>query len=360
MLRRFVITWAGFVFASSCCWPQQWNMSSLPAYQPGQRVSGVIRNYGSGLNGLLKSWEEGFRKYNPEVEFNDNLPSSDGAIGGLENGADLAPSGREPVLTEYLSFNETFNCDPLEIEVATGAYDVKGRTWAIVIFVNKANPLSELTMKQLDGIFGSERTGGYHGYQWMPHAARTAKENIRIWGQLGLKGEWAKKPIHTYGYAPTGMRNFFELKVFQGGDKWNPNYREYVESDTKMVPAGRSGGSVASHHMLEELAKDKYGIAWSGIAHAKQVPGLKAIALASTGGGPYVAPTKATVYDRTYPLARSVYIYLHRVPGKPVDPKVKEFLHYILSREGQQDVARQGEYLPLTEAVVREQLQKLE
>ena len=360
MPRKRLTAWATVVIVSTCGWPQQWDLSTLPAYQPEQKVSGVIKNFGSGLNGLLKSWEDGFRKYNPGIKFDDNLPSSDGAIGGLEAGADLAPSGREPVLTEYLSFNETFNCDPLEITVATGAYDVKGRTWAIVIFVNKANPISKLTMKQLDGIFGSERTGGYHGYQWMPQEARSAEENIRTWGQLGLKGEWANRPIQTYGYAPTGMRNFFELKVFHGGDKWNPNYREYVESDTKMEPAGELGQSVGSHRMLEEVAKDKYGIAWSGIGHASNVPGLKAIALASRDGLPYVPPTKATVYDRSYPLARSVYIYLHRAPGKPVDPKLKEFLRYVLSREGQQDVARQGEYLPLTEAVVREQLQKLE
>ena len=360
MLRKPVVAWAIIAITCSCAWTQEWNMSSLPAYQPEQKVSGVIRNFGSGLSGLLKAWEDGFGKFNPDVQFDDRLPSSDGAIGGLETGADLAPSGREPVLTEYLSFNETFNCDPLEIVVATGAYDVVGRTWAVVIFVNKANPISKLTMKQLDGIFGSERTGGYHRYQWMPQEARSARENIRTWGQLGLKGEWANKPIHTYGYAPTGMRNFFELKVFHGGDKWNPNYREYVESDTKMAPPGESGQSVGSHHMLEELATDKYGIAWSGIAHASHVTGLKAIALASGDSGPYVAPAKATVYDRSYPLTRSVYIYLHRVPGEPVDPKLKEFLRYILSREGQQDVARQGEYLPLTESVVREQLHKLE
>ena len=74
-----------------------------------------------------------------------------------------------------------------------------GRTWAPVIFVNSSNPLTHLTMKQLDQVFGAERTGGYSGYKWVSAAARPASENIRTWGQLGLIGEWADRQIQTYG-----------------------------------------------------------------------------------------------------------------------------------------------------------------
>jgi phosphate transport system substrate-binding protein len=189
----------------------------------------------------------------------------------------------------------------------------------------------------------------------MPQAGRGPEENIRTWGQLGLGGEWADQPIHTYGYAFTGMANFFQLKVFHGGDKWNPNYRQYVEAG-KMVSAGPVGATGSIQHMLrEEFAHDKYGIAWTGIPHVANVPEVKPLALAASDAGPFVEPTRSNVQQRTYPLARSVFIQLNRAPGQPLDPKLREFLLYILSRDGQQAVADNGNYLPLTAEAVREQ-----
>jgi phosphate transport system substrate-binding protein len=359
MIRRFLLAAVAVTFIA--IGPSAQNLESLPSYKPEQKVSGVIRNFGSDLNGQVKIWEEGFRKFHPEVSFEDKFPSSDAATAGLLSGvADIGTTGREPVLTEFLAFNETFKYDLTTIAVATGTDDFIGRTWAPVIYVNKDNPLTKLTMKQLDGIFGAERTGGYNGYKWMPQFARSAEENIRMWGQLGLTGEWKDKPIQTYGYANTGMAKFFELKVFNGGEKWNPNYREYVESGTRMVSDGELGQTGGSKAMLTALSKDKYGIGWSGIAHAKSFPQLRPIALAVNDGGPYVLPTKETIQNRTYPLARSIFMYIKHPPGQPLDPKVKEFLRYILSREGQQDVAKRNVYLPLTAEAAREQLKKLD
>src|SRR5215813_1428287 len=326
MLQRSLLTLTVFVLSVAGAYTQ--DLSSLPEYKPETKVTGVIRNYGTPLAGLVKVWEEGFRKFHPEARFDDKFPTSEGGIGALITGvADIGTGGREPVLNEYLGFNEAFNYDLTEITVGAGAYDIKGRTWALVVFVNKDNPNTKLTMKQLDGIFGAARTGGYDGYRWMPQYARTAKDDIRAWGQLGLTGEWADKPIQTYGYANTGMTNFFQLRVFHGGDKWNPNYRQYVEAETKMV----TDEANSSYHMLAELAKDKYGIAWCGIPHARKFPELrlKPVALAAKEGGPYVLPSRETVQNRTYPLARSIFMYINRKPGQPLDPKVKEFLRYI-------------------------------
>src|SRR5215813_3568859 len=104
----------------------------LPAYQPRQHVSGTIRNFGSSLGGMVQLWEEGFQKFHRQIRFADKLPSSDAAIPAL----------------------------------VTGAFDVEGKTNGPVIFVHQDNPLTQLTVKQLDGIFGSERTGGLRGFQW--------------------------------------------------------------------------------------------------------------------------------------------------------------------------------------------------
>lgn len=180
-------------------------------------------------------------------------------------------------------------------------------------------------------------------------AARSRKENIRTWGQLGLTGTWADKPIHVYGppgLFPGGV-SYFQSKVMGGADTWNGNLREFNDR----------------RRMMAALGKDPYGIAYATLAYATSK--VKSLALAETRAGPYVALTRANVANRSYPLARLAYIYFapDRPNGDPtdpqVDPKVEEFLRYILSRQGQRDVRREGDFLPLTKAVVREQLEKL-
>jgi phosphate transport system substrate-binding protein len=339
------------------------DLQGLPHYQPGQTVSGMIRNFGFGLGGVLSKWEQAFNAMHPQIRFEDRLPTSDAALPALVTGvADLAPDGGEATLTENLSFFETYGYYPTGITVATGAFDVPGRSNGVVVFVNTANPLAHLTISQLDGVFGAERSAGMRGFQWTPSDGRGPETNIRTWGQLGLHGEWADKPIRTYGHAPSGTTRFFQWKVLKNGDKWNPNYREYVETGSKMIAdEDRAQQRLGLQHMLrEELAHDRYGIAWTVMPQAKDVAGIKLVALAEREGAPYVAPSRASFQDRTYPLARNIYIYLNRAPGKALDPKLREFLRYILSREGQEIVASDGNYLPLTAEAVREQLAKLQ
>ena len=331
---------------------------SLPKYEPIQQVSGLIRISGSELGGLVRSWERGFTKVQPAIKFQDDLRSGDAAIGALEAGAaDLAANGREPMLTEFLSFAEVFGNDgPFQITVATGSYNILGRTWAEVIYVNKDNPLTQLTVQELDAIFGSERIGGYRGYKWTGDSARNADTNIRTWGQLGLKGEWADKSIHTYGFAPTGMSNYFELTVFHGATKWNPNYRQYVETTAKQATSHDG----TADQMLDDLTHDKYGIAWAGVAHSQGKSGVKPVAIGWTSSSPFLHCTLESVENRTYPLTRSIFMQMNRPSGSALDPKLREFLSYILSREGQDIVRQQGEYLPLTQSELENQRRALE
>jgi phosphate transport system substrate-binding protein len=328
-----------------------------------EKAAGTIRMFGSGFAGMTHEWEEGFRKTHPDVRFDDHLQTSDAAFPALVTGAaDLGPDGGEPTLTETLSFFEVHGYDASQITVATGGYDVEGRSNGLVIYVHKDNPINRLTMKQLDGIFGAERTGGMRGFKWTLTDGRGPEGNIRTWGQLGLSGEWADRPIQTYGHAPSGTSRFFQLKVLGNGDKWNPNYREYVETGSKMIGdddrVEQRGG--LKRMLANELAHDRYGIAWTVIPQAQAVPGLKPLALAADEGGSYIAPSKESFQDRTYPLARSIYIYFNRSPGHALDPKLGEFLRYVLNQEGQEIVAKNGGYLPLPSTAVREQLRKLE
>src|SRR5262249_27689907 len=155
--------------------------------------------------------------------------------------------------------------------------------------------------------------------------ARGSNENIRTWGELGLTGEWAKKPIDVYGYPATiyaafpGAMLFFRAKAFGGGDIWNPGLLEF------------DNGS----DLIAALGKNRYGIGYTSLAYKTQL--VKSIALVTADG--IIDLSRDNVASRKYPLTRSVYIYIDRDPEKPVDPKVKEFLRYILSRQGQQPVA---------------------
>lgn len=333
----------------------------IPDYAPETKVSGLIRNYGFGLGGALKAWESAFSKYQPGIQFSDTLPTSDAAFPGLVTyQADLGFDGGEPAITEALSFQETRGYGASYIIIASGAFDTEGKSNGPVVFVNAANPISSLSIDQLDGIFGSERNGTLHGFVWSPLGARGAEKNIRRWGQLGLGRGWANQPIRTYGHGPSGTTRFFQLRVLGNSDKWNPNYREYVETGSKQIAAvDRSEQRLGARWMLaRELANDRYGIAWSTMSQARGISGIKLLAIAPRGSGRAVYPSRASFEDRTYPLVRNIYVYFDRKPGSPMNQRLKEFLRFILSAQGQQIVADAG-YLPLPPAILNEQLEKL-
>src|SRR5579864_7449885 len=330
-------------------------------YQPNGQVSGLIRNYGFGLGSALKSWESAFRNYQPNVSFTDTLPTSDAAFPGLVTyQADLGFDGGEPAITEELSFEETRGYHESYVVIASGSFDVEGKSNGPVVFVNASTPISSLSVDQLDAIFGSERNGTLDGYVWSPVGARKADKNIRNWGQLGLRGEWAKHEIQTYGHGPSGTTRFFQLRVLGNSDKWNPNYREYVETGSKQIAdVDKSEQRLGARWMLgEELAHDRYGIAWSTMSQARGIKGIKMLAIVPRGGGRPVVPSQSSFRDRTYPLVRNIYVYFDRKPGSELAPRLKEFLRFILSPEGQR-IAAQAGYLPLPPEMVKEQLQKL-
>jgi len=219
--------------------------------------------------------------------------------------------------------------------------------------VNKANPLTKLTMAQLEAIFGAERTGAWEGTSWHPERSRTPAQNIRTWGQLGLKGAWANKPIHVYGVnLRYHQATRFEDQVMHGSAKWNPELREYANY-------GKPDGTLAigASMMVEDLANDPYGICYS--EENFKVDGTKLVALAPSDTKNYVDLTRDNVQNRSYPLTDAVYLYANGSAEYPMDPKVKEFLRFVLSRQGQTAIAKDGKYLPLTKEVVDAQLKKL-
>ncbi len=340
---------------------REWNLDDLPRYKPEQMVSGTIREWGSNYladSPLAYYWETEFQKVQPGVKFSDHLKTSEHAISGLIFGvSDLGPMGRQIMWDEQLAFLRQFGYLPLGIVVMTGSYDVSGWNPAIGVFVNKQNPIQNLTMKQLDGIFGAPRTGAWRGLSWQNSLARGPEGNIRTWGQLGLKGEWANKTIHVYGYnLEYHFAEEIETKAFGGvTNKWNENLVEYAN---QVRPDGTL--KLANQMMMEDLSNDPYAIAYAAGGTRVMTTNVKPLELAAKARGPYYTLNIENVRNRTYPLYADVFIYLNRDPKKRVDPKLKEYLRFILSREGQEQVVRDGKYLPLTAQAAQEQLEKLQ
>ena len=336
---------------------EQWKLDDLPAYAPKQKVSGVIRQWGSNYfadSPLGKMWEEGFKKHHPEITFEDELKTALAGIPALTFGmADIAPM-RHITSDEMLLYQRYHSAWPVEVTVVTGSLDVPGWSYALGIFIHQDNPLSRLTVDQLDGIFGAQRSGAFQGTEWNTAVARGPEKNIRTWGQLGLTGEWAKKPIHVYGY---NLRYHipltFERLVFQGGAKWNEQLIEFTNYKN-----ADGSTELEAKQVIDAVSKDPLGIGYSSVAFL--TPATKSLAIAPRGSEKYVELNLQTLRSREYPLADEVYFYLRKDPGKRVDPKVKEFLRYILSREGQDAVQKDGKYLPLPGRIAAEQLKKLD
>src|SRR5215813_186973 len=307
-----------------------------------RQASGKIRSWGNDqMAALMQAWQAGFRRRHPDAQFETKLLGTGTGMAGLYSGvADLALMGRESTATEVMAFEWVFKYKPLGIEVATGSLDASGKAFAVAVFVHKDNPLAQMTLAQLDAVFGSEHLRG--------------PRNIRMWGELGLTGAWKDQAINVYGYDfETNTGAFFKRAVLNGSDKWNCEMKEFAD-----VKQSDGSSLDASHRILDALARDSYGIAYANLRYANAR--VKPLALASNDGGPFYAATKENLIARKYPLTRAAMIYVNRAPNQPLDPKVKEFLRYVLSAEGQQAVKREGDFLPLSETVVPEQLKNLE
>jgi len=340
------------------------DLSALPSYAPEVRIVGAVRIVGSELKNAVPQLAEAFARFHPEARVSTNfMTSSEGGIAGLYCGiSDVAPMGDDAKITDQMPFFNTFGYMPTEISVATGGYEKRGSLFAWAIVVSRDNPLEEISVDQLDRTFGSERSGGWElvngNFLYTAKYARGAETNIRTWDQLGLKGEFAGQAIQTFGYCAPGFAVSVERSWFHWSHKWNGNFMEYVEA--KQCTPDADGAAVASERPLETLARNKFAIGIAALMHVKDYPNLKVLRVVPRGGGPAVALTPDNVANRSYPLIRDAYFYVNKAPGRPLDPRAREFMRFVLSREGQEIMAKVGYYYPLPAEMVKEQLKKLD
>jgi len=292
---------------------------NLPSYSPVSGVSGNLKAVGSDtLNNMMTLWSEGFRSKYPGVKISvEGKGSSTAPPALIEGTAQFGPMSREMKSKEIDDFEKKFGYKPSEIRVAVDS---------LAVFVNKDNPIKCLTLKQLDAIFSSTRKGGN-------------PKDIKTWGDLGLSGVWADKPISLYGRnSASGTYAYFkEVALFRGDYKAN----------VKEQP-----GSSA---VVQGVATDKYAIGYSGVGY--ETADVKAVPLAVQEGKCF-APNAENAYSGDYPLARFLYIYFNKKPNEPLDPLTTEFIKYVFSKEGQQTVIKDGFY-PVSKALADEDLAKI-
>lgn len=293
----------------------------IPAYKKVSGISGNLNSIGSDtMNNLMTLWGEGFAKNYPNVKLQVEGKGSSTAPPALIAGtAQFGPMSRKMKNKELDEFEKAFGYKPTYLRTSLDA---------LAVYVNKDNPIQGLSLQQVDAIFSKTRAGGHD-------------ENISKWGQLGLTGAWSKQVVSLYGRnSASGTYGYFKKHALFKGD-----YKNTV----KEQPGSAS--------VVQGVSEDRNGIGYSGIGYITS--GVRAVPLAKKDGAKFYSVEMENVMTGNYPLARFLYLYVNKKPGKELTPLVREFLKFVFSKEGQEVVVKDG-YLPLPYKVVKEELQKLE
>jgi phosphate transport system substrate-binding protein len=303
----------------------------------------VLRVSGSpSMRELMDRWIPEFRRVQPDIHFVLDLAGTPNGQFALQSDtADLALSARQSSTYEEYGFIRRSQFMSKEIPVAIGSHAVTGKAAALAVYVHEDNPIAGLSVRELDGIFGDQRSGGWRGrIAWDVDSARGPEGNIRRWGDLGLTGEWADAPIVPY--APPGLHpggvSYFQRRVMGGADTVNPKTREYPQRKDLMA----------------NLAHDRFGIGYASLGYAQD--GVRAVPVSD--GGPHVALTEQSVADLSYPLTRFAYIYVAPDTmigdAAPLSGSLLAFMRFALGPEGQALISS-TDYHPLPQDVAAEQ-----
>ena len=292
---------------------------ALPGYQKqATGVSGNLSSVGSdSLANLMTLWAEAFKQHYPSVNVQIQAAGSSTAPPALTEGtANLGPMSRPMKDSEIQAFERKHGYRPTAVPVAIDA---------LAVFVHKDNPIQSLSIEQVDGIFSSTRLSG--------------GPEIRTWGDLGLTGEWASKPIQLFGRnSVSGTYGYFKEEALCKGD-FKPNVNEQPGSAS----------------VVQSISSTLNAIGYSGIGY--RTSSVRAVPLSKAGGEAYEASEENALAGK-FPLARFFYVYVNKAPNQPLNPLDAEFIRLMLSKEGQEVVVKDG-YIPLPARVVEKTRQEL-
>lgn len=292
---------------------------ALPTYEKTSGVSGNLSSVGSDtLANLMTLWAENYKKLYPNVNIQIQAAGSSTAPPALTEGtSNLGPMSRKMKDAELQAFEEKYGYKPTAIPVAIDA---------LAVFVHKDNPIKSLSMQQVDAIFSSTRLCG------------EAKE-IKTWGDAGLTGDWASKPIQLFGRnSVSGTYGYFKEEALCKGD---------FRSNVNEQPGSAS--------VVQSISSTINAIGYSGIGY--KTSSVRAVALLDKNGMAEEA-TEDNALAGKYPLSRFLYVYVNKAPNKALSPLEAEFVKMVLSKQGQEVVVKDG-YIPLPSKVVAKTMKDL-
>lgn len=319
--------------------------AALRPYVADRPVEGHVTIAGNhATDDLVLAWANAFARVQPgvsvDIRHDTRLTTDAFDVAVARDDIDLVPSARELVPSETQRLTRKLGGPPLVVPIATGSYATKSGTHAIAFYVNKDNPLTKISIEQLREIYAPDG-------------------KITRWGQLGLTGEWADKTLHVFTVPisdpngnPLGIVNYLAQKLLNGKPGWR---RSIYQVDSN----GPASDQHMLHRIVREVAADRFAIGYSGFGFPEA--GAKTLAIAQTAAGPWYVGTHDEVAARIYPLTRTIYFGVNGRQAGAVSPAVREFLRFVLSREGQAVMTVGAEkYLPLTGPVADEALAELQ
>ena len=292
----------------------------LTPYRATQGVSGTIKSVGSDtMNNLMALWAEKFAESYPNVSVEIEGKGSSTAPPALcESASNFGPMSRAMKSKEVDEFEARFGYKPIGIRAAVDM---------LAVYVHRDNPIAKtgLTLQQIDAIFSKTRKGGI-------------ANDIRTWGDLGLTGEWANKPISLYGRnSASGTYGYFKKHALFKGD---------FKDSVKEQPGSAS--------VVQGIAGDRGGIGYSGMGY--KTADVVSITVARDANSKPIPASAESVSE--YPLARFLHVYINYEPGSKLDPLRAEFLRLIYSKEGQEVVVKDG-FLPVSYELAKTDLKKV-
>jgi len=256
-------------------------------------AAAYIENKGSDtIVNLALAWAEQYQVEHPQVRISVTGGGSGTGMASLINGTvDIANASRQ-IKDEEINDAEANGVEPVEHIIARDA---------IAVIVNPENPVNQLTLKQISDIYSGK---------------------IKNWSEVG--GE--DRPIVRLSRETnSGTHVYFLETVLRLGSSED---KTLFSMDTLLLPS--------SEGIIAEVRQNPNAVGYDGLGYVPK--DLKMIAIAEEAGGAYVLPSIATVNDKSYAIARDLYMY---TDGEPTGI-VKEYLNWILSPEAQEIVAELG------------------
>lgn len=295
-------------------------------YAPTVEVQGEFRAVGPDtMEGVMRKWIAGFRERQPRAKISFEVASVD-----ARDRIAIGPATEEVFASSNERFVQRYGYEPFRVMVSLATFNTPQRVQALGVFVNPANPLARLSLDQLERIYSAAQRRG-------------SGRAIKTWGDLGLTGEWAGRPVHPYSR--------------QLDNEVTTHFREIVCQHAEFNRDVTVPGKGVSVDVLGAVASDLGGIGFAGFAY--QTAGVKPLALGESEAGPFYEANTENCATSRYPLDRPLYFYVNRKPGAPLDPLVREFLSFVLSSDGQLMNAEE-KYFPLTPELAAAQRAKLD